>query len=326
MIGRREFITLLGGAAGAWPLAARAQQSAMPVIGFLRSTSLADATHLVSAFRQGLKDSGFVEGQNVRIELRSAENRQERLPALVDELIRWPVALIVGDNVAAIAAKSAAVTVPILFGGGGDPVAEGLVVSLNRPGGNVTGVNFFTSEVAAKRLDLLRQLTPGSGTIAVLIHPNTIQTEAERRDLQEAAQTMRQQLAIFDVDSERDIETAFAKLAQEGVTAVLAGAGPFMNSHRVQLVTLAARHALPMSYTTRDAVVAGGLMSYGASLIDSWRQLGTYAARVLRGEKPSDLPVIQPTRFELAINIKTAKSLQLNIPPTLLAIADEVIE
>lgn len=324
---RREVITVLGGAVAAWPLAARAQPPATPVIGFLRSTSLADATHLVSAFRQGLKDSGFVEGQNVRIELRSAENRQERLSALVDELIRWPVALIVGDNVAAIAAKSAAVTVPILFGGGGDPVAEGLVVSLNRPGGNVTGVNFFTSEVAAKRLDLLRQLAPSSdGTIAVLIHPNTIQTEAERRDLQEAAQTMRQQLAIFDVDSERDIELAFARLAQEGVTAVLAGSGPFMNSHRVQLVTLAARYALPMSYTTRDAVIAGGLMSYGASLTDSFRQLGTYAARVLRGEKPSDLPVIQPTRFELAINIKTAKSLNLNIPPTLLAIADEVIE
>ena len=221
-IGRRGFMTMLGGAAASWPLAARAQQPSMPVIGFLRSTSLADATHLISAFRQGLKDSGFVEGQNVRIELRSAENRQERLRALVDELIRWPVALIVGDNVAAIAAKSAEVTVPILFGGGGDPVAEGLVVSLNRPGGNVTGVNFFTSELAAKRLDLLRQLAPSSGTIAVLIHPNTIQTEAERRDLQEAAQTMRQQLAIFDVDSERDIETAFAQLAQEGVTAVLA--------------------------------------------------------------------------------------------------------
>jgi putative ABC transport system substrate-binding protein len=323
---RREFITFLGGAAAGWPLAARAQQPAMPVIGFLRSATLADVTHLVIAFRQGLKEAGFVEGQNVVIEFRSAEDHIDRLPALVAELIRRPVAVIFGNNPAALAAKAATSTVPIVFAYGGDPVIDGLVASLNRPGGNVTGVVFISGVLGAKRLELLRQIVPNATTIGMLVNPNNPNTEAERSDVQAAALAIGQQLIILDVSSEREIEPAFATLVQRGAGALLVGTGAFSYSHRERLVAMAARHALPASYSQREPVVAGGLMSYGSSLTDAYRQAGLYAGRVLKGEKPADLPVMRSARFEFVINLKTAKALGLDVPQSLLVAADEVIE
>ena len=322
---RRDFLGVLSGAA-AWPLAARAQQPVMPVIGFLRSASLADATNFVAAFRQGLKESGFVEGQNVAIEFRSAEDHVERLPALVAELIRRPVAVIVANSDAALAAKAATTAVPIVFSTGGDPVSEGLVTSLNRPGGNITGVVFFTSVLGAKRLELLRQLAPKATTIGVLLNPSSPTTEADRRNVQIAAQAIGQQLVILDVSSEGDIETAFATFVQSGAGALLVGSGAFMYSHRERLTALAARHALPASYVWREAAVAGGLMSYGPSITDAYRQAGVYAGRILKGEKPADLPVMRATKFEFVINLKTAKTLGLEVPAQLLALTDDVIE
>jgi putative ABC transport system substrate-binding protein len=323
---RREFITLLGGAATAWPLAARAQQPAMPVIGFLRSAPLVDVPHFVTSFRQGLKGAGYVEGQNVAIEFRSAENQPGRLPALIADLLGRSVAVIVGDNVSALAAKAATKTVPIVFAGGGDPVQEGLVASLNRPGGNVTGVNFFTGVLGAKRLELLRQLVPNATTIAVLVQPNTIQTEAERIDLQAAAREIGQQPLILDAGSDHDVEAAFAIFVQRRADALLVGSGAFLFSNRERIVTLAARHALPASYTLREAVMAGGLMSYGTNIADAYRQAGIYAGRILKGEKPGDIPVVQSTKFEFVLNLKTAQTLGLEVPDRLLVAADEVIE
>jgi putative ABC transport system substrate-binding protein len=323
---RREFISLLGSAATAWPLGVNAQQpAAMPVIGFLRSTSLAPFPHLVTAFRQGLKELGFIEGQNVAVELRSDES-PDRLHALVNELVRRPVDLIVGNAVAAIAAKAATTTIPIVFASGADPVKDGLVANLNRPGGNVTGVHFFAAVLGAKRLELLRLVAPKAATIGVLALRNTANTELERSEVLAAAQAVGQQLILGDVTSSRDIETAFATFAQRRAGALLVGGGAFINSHRERIAALAARHRLPAISAWREAVVAGGLMSYGTSQSDAYRLAGTYAARILKGEKPGDLPVIQGAKFELVVNLKTAKALGLEIPDRVLALADEVIE
>ena len=322
---RREFITLVGGAAATWPLAARAQQPAMPVVGFLRSASFAN-TELVTAFREGLKEAGFVEGQNVAIEFRSADDHLDRLPGLVADFIHRPVAVIVGNSISVKAAKAATATIPIVFTYGGDPVRDGLVASLNRPGGNVTGVVFFNDVLGSKRLELLHQLVPKTKTIAVLIYPGTLNADAERRDVQAAAQAIGLQLVIFDAGSDREIESAFATFVQRGAGALLIGTGAFLNSHRERLVALAARHALPTSYVWREAVVAGGLMSYAPSITNAFRQAGIYAGRILKGEKPAELPVMQSTKFEFVLNLKTAKTLGLDVPPTLLALTDEVIE
>jgi ABC-type uncharacterized transport system substrate-binding protein len=322
---RREFITLLGGAV-TWPLATRAQQAAVPLIGLVRSTSSADSVHIVAAFRQGLKQAGFVEGQDCAIEYRWADNQLDRLPALVADLLRQPVDVIVANTPAALAAKAATTKVPIVFAGGRDPVRDGLVGSLSRPGGNITGVHFFFSELGAKRLDLLRQIAPTATTIAVLVNPNHSDTEAERADVLATGRAVGQQLFVLDVNSDQDIEAAFATVVQRGAGALYIGTGAFTNSHRERLVALAARHALPASYSQREAVVAGGLVSYGPSITDAYRQIGIYAGRILKGEKPADLPVMRSTRFELMLNLKTAKALGLEIPPTLLALADEVIE
>jgi putative ABC transport system substrate-binding protein len=323
---RREFIALLGGAA-AWPLAARGQQSAMPVIGFLRSSSLADAANLVTAFRQGLKEAGFVEGQNIAIEFHSADDYPDRLQALVVDLVRRPVAAIVINGGAMIATKAATTTVPIVFVGGDDPVRDGVVASFNRPGGNITGVVFTAAGLSGKRLELLRRLLPQATTIGVLLEPNRPSVEAERRAVQAAALAIGQrQLIILDIRSGSDIETAFPALAQRGVGALLVGVGPLLFSQREQLVALAARYALPMCYPLREFVTTGGLMSYGTSISDAYRQAGIYVGRILEGAKPGELPVVQPSKFEFVINLKTAKTLGLEISPNLLALADEAIE
>jgi putative tryptophan/tyrosine transport system substrate-binding protein len=325
---RREFITLLSGAAAAWPLAARAQQPKVPVVGFLRDTSLADAMHLVAAFRQGLKEAGFIEGQNVMVEYRSAEHQLHRLPTLVADLVRQQVALIVGNTPSALAAKSANTTVPIVFVTGGDPVMQGFVSSLNRPGGNATGVSFLTSASGTKRLELLRQIMPKAAAIAMLVdvNPNLPQAENERRDVQAAAHAIGQELIVVEAGSDRDIESAFATFTQRGAGALFVGTGSFLYSRRARLVALAAQHRIPTIYVLREFVTAGGLMSYGTSITDAYRLAGVYAGRILKGEKPADLPVQQSTKFAFLINLRTAKALGLEIPDKLLALADEVIE
>jgi putative tryptophan/tyrosine transport system substrate-binding protein len=326
---RRDFIALLGGAAASsvlWPLAARAQQGALPAVGFLRSASNAEAAALVEAFRQGLKAEGFSEGQNVAIEVRSAEGRADRLPAIAEELIRRPVAVLVGNTPAALAAKAKTTTLPIVFMTGLDPVRVGLVPSLNRPGGNVTGVAFFGSLLEAKRLELLLQVAPKATTIGFLVNPNNSEPAGSRKEVQAAAQTMSRQVVIVEAASARDLDVAFATLVERGASAVLNDGDAFFTSNRAHIVALAARYRLPAIYDLREFVEAGGLMSYAPSITDAFRQTGVYAGRILKGAKPGDLPVMQATKFELVLNLKTARMLGLEIPDHLLALADEVID
>jgi putative tryptophan/tyrosine transport system substrate-binding protein len=322
---RRAFIMLLGGAAAALPLVARAQQS-MPVIGYVNSGTAEPNVKNIAAFRAGLADAGFVEGQNVAIEFHWAENQFDRLPTLVTGLINRSAAVIVGNTLAAARAKAATTTIPIVFTTGSDPVRDGLVKSLARPGGNVTGVVFITGELGSKRLELLRQFIPKVRTIAMLVNPNTPETEAERKEIQVAAQKMGLSLIILDVTSGGDIEAAFATLAARGADSLLVGTGTFTFNSREQIVSLAARHAIPAMYTAREYADAGGLMTYGSSISGAYRQASLYVGRILKGEKPANLPVMQSTRFELVINLKTAKTLGLEFHPQLLATADEVIE
>jgi putative ABC transport system substrate-binding protein len=324
---RREFITLLGGAAAAWPLTARAQQPAMPVVGYLGSTSPADRAHLVTAFRQGLSETGHVEGRNVAIEYRWAEGQNNRLPDLAADLVRRQVAVIAAtESSSAIAAKAATTTIPIIFSVGGDPVKLGLVASLNRPGGNVTGVSFMSDELGAKQLGLLHELLPGAVRIAALVDPNTPITEPFVSGVRAAASAIRKQIEVLYASTGRDIDTVFASLAQTPVDALLVGPAALLNNRRVHLVTLAAHHRVPAIYSLREFAEAGGLMSYGTSVTNAHRRAGVYTGRILKGEKPADLPVMQSTKFEFVINLNTAKALGLSFPPGLLAIADEVIE
>jgi len=323
---RRDFITMLGGAAAAWPLAARAQQPAVPVVGFLRSTPAEPFANLVLAFRQGLNETGFVEGQNVAVEQRWADNQLDRLPALAADLVRRQVAVIVGNGPAVEAARSATTTIPIVFVIGDDPVRRGLVTSLNRPGGNLTGVTFFGNRLSAKRLEMLLELVPRARVVAVLIDPNFSSSADELRELEEAGRTIERKIVAVKAANEREFDRAFRRIAQAGAGAFVLCGSPTFSSESRTLVALAARHAIPAIYDIRDYPAAGGLISCSASFTDAYRRAGVYAGRILKGAKPSELPVLQPTKFELVINLKTAKTLGLTVPLTLQAAADAVIE
>jgi putative tryptophan/tyrosine transport system substrate-binding protein len=327
-IERRKFLATLGGAAVGWPLAARAQQAAMPVVGFLHAASPDAFADRLRAFRQGLKEIGFIEGENVAIEHRSAENQFDRLPALAAELVRRQVAVIVttGSPTAALAAKAATTTIPVVFGVPEDPVRSGLVASLARPGGNATGINFFSIELVAKRLEILREMVPATTRIAVLINPADAASETMLKDVEAATRAMGLQIQVLNANTSHEIDAAFATFVRERPDALLVSGGPFLLSRRVQLALLAARYGVPGSYGAREYVEIGGLMSYGANITDAYRQIGVYAGRILKGAKPADLPVMQSTKFELVINAQAARVLGIEVPPTLLARADEVIE
>jgi putative ABC transport system substrate-binding protein len=324
---RRALISLLGGAA-AWPLAARAQQPAMPVIGYLSARSPDDTTHLLAAFRRGLAENGYVEGRNVTIEYRWALGHYDRLPTMAVELVRVPATVIAstGGDPAALAAKAATSTVPIVFAIGGDPVKLGLTASYNRPGGNATGMSILNSELEPKRLGLMLELVPQATAIGVLLNPSFPLFDGQRRDVQEAARAHGLDIRVLAADSDAEIETAFETVAQQRMAALLVGGSPFFDTRRDKLIALAARNAVPAIFEFREFAVAGGLMSYGIDIAAAYRQVGIYVGQILKGAKPADLPVQQPTKFELVINIKTAKALSLEIPSKLLALADEVIE
>jgi ABC-type uncharacterized transport system substrate-binding protein len=324
-MGRREFVALIGGAAAAWLLAARAQQQTLALVGLLTGSRQDD--RWLSALRQGLKEAGYIEGRNVAIKHRSADGHFDRVPALAADLVADAVALIIAiAPSAALAAKAATATIPIVFVTGADPIELGLVSSLSRPDGNLTGVNCLVKTLAAKRLELLRELVPGAMLIGFLFNPTNPASEPELRDVQDASRALGLQLEILHASSERDIETAFASFAQQRINALLVAGDSFFLSRCDQLIAAAASHAIPTSYQLREFVAAGGLISYGTDLIDAYRLAGVYAGRILKGERPTDLPVVQPTKFELVINLKAAKALGLNFPPGLLALADEVIE
>jgi putative ABC transport system substrate-binding protein len=320
---RREFITLLGGAA-AWPLAARAQQAAVPVIGFLGSSAPVARARFLTAFRQGVRETGYVEGQNVAIEYRWAQDQADQLPDLAADLVRRQVTVIAAhDTPSSIVAKLATTTIPIVFASGGDPIKLGLVASFNRPGGNVTGVTFVNAELGAKQLGLLHELLPGAARVGVLVDPNFASTQSFVSDVQAAALSIGKQIEVLEASTGRDIDTAFASLAQKPIDALLVAPNSLSNNRRVQLATLAAYHRVPAIYPLRENAEAGGLMSYGTSITDAYRQVGVYTGRILKGEKPADLPVMQSDKFEFVINLK---AFGLTFPPGLLATADEVIE
>jgi putative ABC transport system substrate-binding protein len=322
---RREVLTLLGGTA-AWPMAARAQQ--MPVVGFLSSRSPSESTYVVAAFRQGLREVGYVEGQNLIIAFRWAEGRYDQLPILAADLVSLRVAVLfaAGGSPSALAAKSATSTIPVVFSAVANPVGLGLVASLSRPGGNATGMSVFTYELWSKRLEVMRELLPSAAVIAALVNPSVSTAEPDAGELQVAAKAVGLELHIIGANSDRSLSIAFTKLAELRAGACLVQADPFLDSQREKLVEFFAEHAIPAGYAWRESVLAGGLMSYGTSIVESYRQAGRYAGRILKGEKPADLPVMQPTKFDLVINRKTAKALGVTVPDKLLALADEVIE
>jgi putative tryptophan/tyrosine transport system substrate-binding protein len=325
---RRDFIILLG-AAVAWPLAARAEQSALPVIGFLDSRSPEAVVERLRKFRQGLKDSGYAEGDNVAIEYRWAENQTDRLKELVTDLVRRRVGVIVasGGSAVGFAAKAATTTIPIVFIAAQDPVKQGLVTSLARPDGNLTGINFYNNELAAKRLEFLHEMVPGAARFGVLVNPaDAMNTEATMLDVEAAARAIGLQIDVLNASTSHEIDAAFERIARERLDAVFVAQGGFLNARRVQLVQLAARHAIPATYTSREFAEIGGLMSYGSDITDAYRQVGVYVGRILHGVKPADLPVEQSSKFELVINAQTARMLGLTVSPSLLALADEVIE